>query len=306
MKVLVTGGAGYLGSVLVPMLLDDGHEVVVFDKLNFSVISILHYAVSERVQIVVGDVRDTEALARAAEGCDAVVHLAAIVGFPACAADPTLAESTNLGGTRNVVEALDGRPMIFASTGSAYGAVDGVCTEDTPINPVSLYGHTKAEGERLSREKGAVALRFATVFGVAPRLRLDLLVNDFVYKAIHERSIVLYEGHFRRTFLHIKDAARAIVFALNNYAKMTGEAYNVGDESMNYTKRDIAQIIRQKVPYNLYEADIGHDQDQRDYAVSYEKIRKLGYGVEIDLDTGVNELIKIVPLVVERSVYRNV
>lgn len=306
MKVMVTGGAGYLGSALVPMLVSEGHDVVVYDKLNFGVHSILHYATSPQVEIVRADVRDKETLSRAAADCDAFIHLAAIVGVPACAAEPTLTESTNLGGTRNIVEIAGNRPLVFASTGSTYGAVEGLCTEETPINPLSLYGSTKAEGESMCRDQGAVALRFATVFGVAPRMRLDLLVNDFVYKAIHEKVIVLYEGHFRRTFLHVRDAARAIRFAFNNHATMGGEAYNIGHESMNYTKRQIAKLVQEKVDYNLYEADIGQDLDQRDYAVSYEKIRNLGYDVETNLDAGIDELIKLIPLFHEHSVFRNI
>ena len=299
-------GAGYLGGTLVPMLINDGHEVVVYDRLNFGVHSILNFAASPQVTIVQDDVRDKDAMARAAEDCDGFIHLAAIVGVPACAADPNTTETTNLGGTRNIVEIAGSRPLVFASTGSTYGAVNDICTEETPINPLSLYGHTKAEGEHMAREQGAVALRFATVFGVAARMRLDLMVNDFVYKAIHEKVIVLYEGHFRRTFLHVNDAARAIQFAFNNHSTMEGEAYNVGHESMNYTKREIAKLVQEKVDYNLYEADIGQDADQRDYEVSYEKIRKLGYDIETDLDMGIDELIKVVPHFNERSTFRNI
>ena len=306
MKVMVTGGAGYLGSMLVPMLIKEGHDVVVYDKLNFGIHSILPFAASKQVQIVRGDVRNKDQLAHAADGCDAFIHLAAIVGVPACAAEPTLTESTNLIGTRNVIDVAGSRPLVFASTGSTYGAVNDICTEETPINPLSLYGSTKAEGEFMAREQGAVALRFATVFGLAPRMRLDLLVNDFVYKAIHEKVIVLYEGHFRRTFLHVRDAARAILFAFNNHATMEGEAFNVGHETLNYTKREIAKIIQQKIDYNLYEADIGQDADKRDYEVSYEKIRSRGYDIETDLNRGIDELIKVIPLFNEHSPFRNI
>lgn len=306
MKVMVTGGAGYLGAVLVPMLVEEGHDVVVYDKLNFGVHSVLNFAGSDQVTFVRADVRDIDALHRAAEGCDAFIHLAAIVGVPACAAEPTLTETTNLTGTRNMIKVAGRRPLVFASTGSTYGAVNGICTEETHINPLSSYGRTKAEGERMCRDQGAVALRFATVFGVAPRMRLDLLVNDFVYKAIHEKVIVLYEGHFRRTFLHVKDAARALLFAFNNHQIMQGEAYNIGDESMNYTKRDIAKLVQKKIDYNLYEADIGQDLDQRDYEVSYEKVRKLGYNVQTDMDKGIDELIKVIPLFREHSDFRNI
>ena len=187
--------------------------------------------------------RDEEVVKQALDQQDLVIHLAAIVGYPACAADPGRAVSTNVDGTRNIVKNLAGRKLIFASTGSTYGKVDGICNEDTPIDPLTLYGSTKWEAEQLVTAAGGVALRFATVFGASPRLRLDLLVNDFVYQALHNRQIILYEGHFRRTFLHSQDAARSYLFAIDYYDKMSGQAFNVGDDSMNYTNREVAQLI---------------------------------------------------------------
>ncbi len=293
MRILVTGGAGYLGTLLVPMLLERGQRVVLFDNFTWGLKPILHFAADEGLSIVTGDVRNADALAAAGEGCEAVMHLAAIVGYPACAADPHLAYAVNVDGTRNVVAAAGGRPVIFASTGSTYGKVEGICTEDTPIAPLTLYGSTKREAEQLVAGAGGVSLRFATVFGVSPRLRLDLLVNDFVYQAVSHRQIILYEGHFRRTFLHARDAARAFVFALDHLDAMRGQAFNVGDESMNYTKRDVALRIRDQVDYYLHEAQVGQDADRRDYEVSYARLRGLGYAAGTPLDEGIRELVKV-------------
>jgi len=305
-KVLVTGGAGYVGSVLTPMLLADGHEVVLLDRFLWGVKPVLHFAGHERLEIVEGDVRDAAAVRAAAQGCDAAAHLAAIVGYPACAADPHRAVSTNVEGTRNVADALQGRPTVFASTGSTYGKVEGVCTEATPIAPLTLYGSTKSEAEKMIVDKGGVGLRLATVFGVSPRMRLDLLVNDFVYQALHNRQIVLYEGHFRRTFLDVADAARSFVFTLNHLDRMKGETFNVGDEAMNYTKREVAQHIRAFVDYYLHEADVGSDSDKRDYEVSYAKIKQLGYAASTTLDEGIQKLVKVLRHVRITSEWSNV
>jgi nucleoside-diphosphate-sugar epimerase len=306
MKILVTGGAGYLGALLIPSLLDGGREVVLFDNFAFGVRPILHFASHPRLEIIRGDVRDTAAVKAILGKADCVMHLAAVVGFPACAADPDAARSINTQGAANVAAALSQNQIsIFASTGSAYGKVAGVCDEATPIAPLTLYGETKAEGEKMFADKGGVGLRFATVFGVSPRLRLDLLVNDFVYQALHSRQIILYEGHFRRTFLHARDAAAAFVFALENFEAMRGEAFNVGDEKMNYTKRDIARAVGEKTDYYLHEADIGEDLDRRDYEVSYAKIKKLGYRADITLDAGIDELIKVLLHLHIRSEWRN-
>jgi nucleoside-diphosphate-sugar epimerase len=209
-------------------------------------------------------------------------------------------------GTRNVVEAIGGQWLMFASTGSTYGKVEGLCTEDTPIAPLTLYGSTKWEAERMVIDKGGVALRFATVFGLSPRLRLDLLVNDFVYQAVSNRQIILYEGHFRRTFLHARDAAEAYLFTLANHERMKGQAFNVGDESMNYTKRQIALKIREHVDFYLHEAEVGQDLDKRDYEVSYEKLKGLGFSAGIDLDRGIDELVRVLRHLHVTNEWRNV
>jgi nucleoside-diphosphate-sugar epimerase len=306
MKVLVTGGAGYLGSLLCPVLLEEGHEVILFDAFLWGVKPILHFVSNPGLEIVMGDIRDAGVLRPLIARADAIVHLAAIVGYPACAADPVLAESTNVGGTQNVVSLCSKhQPLVFACTGSTYGQVDGVCTEETPINPLTLYGRTKSEGEKMALSRGGVSLRFATVFGVSPRLRLDLLVNDFCYQAYHNRFIVMFEGHHRRTFLHARDAAAAILFALARHEDMRGKSFNVGSDDMNYTKVEVAGKVMEYQPFYLHQADVGRDEDKRDYEVSYSRIRSLGFKAAYSLDDGIRELLRVVPYIRMTSEWRN-
>ena len=293
-NILVTGGAGYVGTILIPQLLDKGYKVTLFDRFMWGYRPILHFASNSNLRIIKGDIRDKSLIAEEVNNHDIILHLAAIVGYPACSADPNQAETTNVGGTKNICSVIsDNQMLIFASTGSTYGKVDGICTEETPINPLSLYGSTKWEAEKMILDKKGVGLRFATVFGISPRLRLDLLVNDFVYQAIHFKQIVLFEGYYKRTFLHVKDAVNSYLFAIDNYYKMRGKAYNVGDEKMNYTKKDIALAINEKVEYYLHEANIGKDLDKRDYEVSYEKIKMLGFQSKVILSEGIDELVKV-------------
>jgi len=200
-----------------------------------------------------------------------------------------------------------GQRLIFASTGSTYGKVLGVATEETPIAPLTLYGKTKRDAEMLIRDSNIdhIILRFATVFGSSPRMRIDLLINDFVYQALHNRQIVLFEGHFRRTFLHSTDAAAIYPFALEHFDAMRGNVYNVGDESMNYTKRDIALKIKESVDFYLHEAQVGTDPDQRDYEVDYSRLKSLGFRAKVDLDDGIKELVKILRVMTITNPLRN-
>jgi nucleoside-diphosphate-sugar epimerase len=307
-KVLITGGAGYIGSVLAPMLLAEGHHLTIFDSLMYGALPLLGFSVHPRLEIVKGDVRDAPIVARVVKDHDWIFHLAAIVGYPACAADPHLSTTTNVEGTRNVVAAMGrGQRLIFASTGSTYGKVDGVATEETPIAPLTLYGRNKRDAEMLIRDSGRehVILRFATVFGSSPRMRLDLLVNDFVYQALHNRQIVLFEGYFRRTFLHSTDAAAVYPFAMTHFETMCGKVYNVGDEAMNYTKRDVALKIKDCVDYYLHEAPTGTDPDQRDYEVDYGRLQSLGFRAKVGLDEGIRELVKILRVLTISNPLRN-
>jgi nucleoside-diphosphate-sugar epimerase len=307
-KVLITGGAGYIGSVLVPMILEKGHEVTIFDSLMFGAQPLLGFCSHPRLNIVKGDVRDAAAVAKVMRDPDWILHLAAIVGYPACAADPTLSVTTNVDGTKNILDQMGrGQRLVFASTGSTYGKVLGVANEETPIAPLTLYGQTKRDAEMLIRDSGRQhsILRFATVFGSSPRMRLDLLVNDFVYQALHNRQIVLFEGYFRRTFLHSSDAAAIYPFAMENFEAMSGKVFNVGDESMNYTKREIAMKIKEYVDFYLHEAQVGSDPDQRDYEVDYSRLKALGFRAKVDLDGSIQELVKILRVLTISNPLRN-
>lgn len=307
-KVLITGGAGYIGSVLTPMILEQGHEVTIFDSLMFGAQPLLGFSSHPKLNIIKGDIRDAPAVAKAVGDHDWILHLAAIVGYPACAADPQLSVATNVDGTKNVLAAMGmGQRLIFASTGSTYGKVLGVANEETPIAPLTLYGRTKRDAEMLIRDSGRqhTILRFATVFGSSPRMRLDLLVNDFVYQALHNRQIVLFEGYFRRTFLHSSDAAAIYPFAMQNFDAMSGKVFNVGDESMNYTKREIALKIKEYVDYYLHEAQVGSDPDQRDYEVDYSRLKSIGFRAKVDLDGSIQELVKILRVLTIFNPLRN-
>jgi nucleoside-diphosphate-sugar epimerase len=308
MKVLVTGGAGYIGAVLVPQLLERRYRVRVLDSLMYGGNSLLPLVRHEGFEFVRGDVRDARVVREAMQGCDAVIHLAAIVGFPACRKYPELASSVNVDGTKVVADAAGAdRLVLFGSTGSNYGAlVDDVCTEETPLHPLTLYGKTKTAAERYIMENcAAVAYRFATAFGISPRMRLDLLVNEFVYTAIKMRYLVVYEARFMRTFIHVHDIARSFLFAIENSRRMRGQVYNVGSEKMNYSKAEVCEMIRARVDHYLHYADFGQDADKRDYVVSYRKIGDLGFETTISLEQGIDELVRGVEILEFKTPYTN-
>ena len=308
MRILVTGGAGYIGCELVPMLLERGYRVRVFDNLMYGGNGLLPCFRNPQFEFVAGDIREAAAVRAALRDCEAVIHLAAIVGFPACRKYPDLARSVNVEGTRVIAEAVGrGRLVLFGSTGSNYGALEQeVCTEETPLQPLSLYGQTKTEAERhLMESCNTIAYRFATAFGLSPRLRLDLLVNDFVYTALKMRYLVVYEADFMRTFIHVHDIARSFLFALDNAGKMAGQVYNVGSEDMNFSKAQVCDLIRARVDYYLHYADVGRDADRRNYAVSYKKINQLGYRTTLSLEAGIDELVRGLQTLETKSPYSN-
>ena len=308
MKVLVTGGAGYVGSVVVRQLLAGGHQVHVVDNLMFGGETMLPLFINHNFGFSKVDICDRASLQAEMDGVDAVVHLAALVGYPLCKKMPDRAVEVNVNGTRNVIETMpqDAR-LIYASTGSNYGEVTGVCTEDTPLNPLSLYGRVKTEAEELCMSRSnSIALRFATAYGLSPRPRLDLMINDFCWQAIHQRYLVVYEKHFRRTFIHVLDIARAIVHMLECFDSLEHNVFNVGHESLNFTKEDIVKLIKQRVDFLVYFAEFGKDEDRRDYEVDYSRIRSTGFEVSVDIEQGLSELINGLKLLEIRNPYGNV
>lgn len=308
-RILVTGGAGYIGAILVPRLLADGYSVRVYDNLHYGQCALMDVVGHSDLDVVRGDVRDPKALGAAMEDIDAVIHLAGLVGAPVCHRDPELSEAINVTGTKNVVMAALYRPVLFPSTGSSYGHVaSGMCTEETPIAPLSEYADQKARAENYVRSYAMewTIFRFATAFGASPRPRLDLLPNDFVHRAVTQRALVVYEAEFRRTFIHVSDMAGVFVFALSNWPKVKGEVFNVGDGRMNFTKRQVVEKIVARVPgciLNL--SDDGKDPDARNYAVDYTKINGTGFQCKTDFDQGLDELFKAEKLLTVRNPYSN-
>ena len=307
-KVLLTGGAGYVGSVLCERLLASGMAVTVLDKLDYGIAPLtpfMNVVTHDDFQCVRGDVRNKQLVKELVDRHDVVLHLAAVVGFPACAADPQMATETNVEGSRNVAEAVSkDQVFVYASTGSTYGLVNGVCTEDTPISPLSHYGHTKAEAEKICQGAGAACLRFATIFGGSPCMRFDLLVNNFVYHAVRKRYLVIYEGKHRRTFLHVRDAANSYLLTIENFDKTRGAIFNVGANSLNFTKREVADAVAKSYPMYIHEAAVGKDADCRNYQVDYLKFSSLGFEAEVTLEEGISEVGEIAALVESANPWR--
>jgi nucleoside-diphosphate-sugar epimerase len=309
MRILVTGGAGFVGSTLVPMLLEQGHRVRVLDNLKFGGHGLLPCCQNRFFELQKGDVCDPAAARKSLDGIDAIIHLAAIVGYPACKKEPQLAQSVNVDGTRNLLaHRSPDTKFLFASTGSIYGSIpDYICNEDTPRAPITLYGETKAAAEQMVLDAGnGVAYRFATAFGASNRMRLDLMPNDFTYQAVKNRNLIVYEGGFKRTFVHVRDMARSFIFALERWNEVKDDVYKVGHETMNFTKEDVARKILEHVDYYLHFAEVGSDADQRNYEVSYEKIRKKGFETTVDLDRGIAELVRAAQLIEFQNPFANV
>lgn len=297
LHILVTGGAGYLGSIMVPAFLDAGHRVTVLDNFMFKQNPLAHVCANPDFDVVRGDARDEGLIKGAIKDVDVVIPLAALVGAPLCNNDQLGTTTINRDAVVMLTKLLSkDQRILMPITNSGYGIGEKgkFCTEETPLRPISLYGTTKVEAEAAVLERGnAISFRLATVFGMAPRFRLDLLVNDFVYRAVHDRAVVLFEADFKRNYIHIRDVARAFLHGLENFDAMKNEPYNVGLSDANLSKRELCEKIREHVPgFVFMEAPIGEDPDKRDYIVSNEKIEATGFMPAYALDDGIAELIK--------------
>ena len=297
LNILVTGGAGYLGSIMVPELLRLGHKVTVADTFMFGQTSLSEVCFMDNFTIVKGDIRNKELLKELVKDKDVIIPLAALVGAPLCNRDEIGTLTINRDAIQTLSDLLSKEQRVLMPiTNSGYGVgQDGIyCTEETPLNPISTYGKTKVEAEAIILQReNSISFRLATVFGMSPRMRLDLLVNDFTYRAVNDGFIVIFEGHFKRNYVHVRDVARAFIHGIENFDKMKGEAYNVGLSDANLSKIELCERIKQQVPnFTILEAEIGKDPDQRNYIVSNDKIEGTGFKTQFSLDMGIKELIK--------------
>jgi nucleoside-diphosphate-sugar epimerase len=304
MKVLITGGAGYLGSTLTKHLLEAGYSVTVLDNLMYDQVTLLHLFSNPKFQFELGDVRDKKLLQELVGLNDVIIPLAAIVGMPACKANPELTVAVNYQQVADIVEVLRGdQKLILPNTNSQYGSSDSIITEESPFNPLSLYAKTKCDAENTMLEKGnGVSLRLATVFGVSPRMRTDLLVNDFVYKSVVDGYLVLFEAHFKRNYIHVQDIARTFQFIIENYEKCKGHAFNVGLSTANLSKLELAETIKKYIPsLVIKQDDFKEDFDKRNYIVSNDKLEALGWKPIYDLDYGIKQLISAYKIVINKN-----
>jgi len=310
-NVLVTGGAGYIGSVLVPILLAEGHPVTVVDNFLYGQASLLDCCYHPNLTVIRGDARDERLMPNLIRQADVIIPLACLTGGPICERKPLEAKSVNLEAVKGILQWRNrSQRLLFPTTNSGYGVgQEGIfCTEETPLRPISTYGRLKVEAEQCVLEAGnSITLRLATAFGISPRMRLDLLVNDFVYRAMTDRFLVLFQGHFKRNFIHVRDVARAVLHCLKNFDAMKGEPYNVGLSDANLSKKELCEEIRKQVPdFTFTEDPNGQDPDQRNYVVSNEKIEKSGFRPATSLQAGITELIKGYQVIRARNGFANV
>lgn len=310
MKILVTGGAGYIGAILVPELLKKEHEVIVVDSLMYQQTSLLDVCFHSKLSLIRGDVRDDRILKNLISKVDAILPLACLTGAPICEREAAAAKAINYDAIQKIL-AMKSRDqiLIFPSTNSGYGVgeKDVYCDEDSPMRPISLYARLKVDIEEILLERGdCVTMRFATVFGASPRMRLDLLVNDFTYRAVTDRFIVLFEPHFKRNYLHIRDAAAAFVHALDHYESMKGRPYNVGISNANLSKWELCELIKKHVSeFYFVAAEIGGDPDKRNYIVSNARMESTGFKTAIGIDQGIQELLKAFQMI-RRNQHSNI
>jgi nucleoside-diphosphate-sugar epimerase len=310
MKILVTGGAGYIGSILVPMLLQKGHEVTVLDNFLYQQTSLLDCCSYKTFNIVRGDVRDERILKDLVPKFDVLLPLACLTGAPLCAREPITAKLVNFDAVKMIADLKSkAQFLVFPCTNSGYGiGQEGIhCTEETPMKPISLYGRLKVEIETYLLNRGdCVTFRFATIFGASPRMRLDLLVNDFVYRAVTDRFVVLFEPHFKRNYLHIRDAARAFIHVVENYDAMKGKPYNAGLSEANLSKWELCEVIKKHVTdFQFLVSNVGEDPDKRNYIVSNARIEATGFKTMVGMDEGIEELIKAFRII-QRNQFSNV
>ena len=309
-KVFITGGAGYIGSVLAPALLRAGWRVTVLDNLMFGQTSLLDCCHEPGFEMLRGDACDERLVKAGMEGADYIIPLACLTGAPLCDRNPAEAKRVILDGLDVILKLRSKEQrLMYPTTNSGYGIGEKgkFCTEETPLRPVSLYGRLKNDAEaKILGAGNSLTFRLATAFGVSPRMRLDLLVNDFTYRAVNDRFIVLFEAHFKRNYIHVRDVAKAFMHGMENFDRMKGTMYNLGLSDANLSKMELCGVIKKQVPdFYVTEAAVGEDPDKRDYIVSNEKIEKTGYKPDVGLDAGVTELLKAFRIV-KRNQYANV
>ncbi len=310
MKILITGGAGYIGSVLTPTLLAQGYEVTVLDNFMFRQTSLADCCQYDTFNVVRGDCRDQALMTQLLKDADVIIPLAALVGAPLCSRDQVGTRTINQEAVEMICRlASPQQRILMPVTNSGYGIGEAgkYCTEESPLRPISLYGVTKVEAEKAVLEReNSITFRLATVFGMSPRMRTDLLVNDFVYRAVYDRAVVIFEGHFKRNYIHIRDVAKVFLHGIENFETMKGKPYNVGLEDANLSKLELCAEIQKYLPNFVYlEAPIGEDPDKRDYIVSNQRILSTGYEPEWPLSRGIRELIKGYTIL-RNSIYSNV
>lgn len=296
-RVLITGGAGYLGSILTEHLLDRSYQVIVLDNLMYGEQNLFHLCADPNFEFICGDVRDETLITRLLKRCDVIIPLAAIVGASACDRDPFMATSINLDAVRMINRLRSPEQLlVYPTTNSGYGTKTGelFCTEETPLEPLSLYGRTKTDAEtEVLASANSITLRLATVFGMSPRMRMDLLVNHFVHAALTDGYLVIFEKDFKRNYVHIRDVADCFIHCIENAANMTGRTYNVGLDEANLSKEELALKIKEHLPgFFIHCAEIGTDPDQRNYIVSNRRLREAGFTAQRSLDDGIRELLK--------------
>ncbi len=297
MKILITGGSGYIGSILTEMLLKDKFKVIVVDNFMYNQTSLNHLCADRNLEIINADVRNVDVIKKYISKCDLIIPLAAIVGAPACDRDPINSKLINKNSILDLFKIVSkNQAIIMPTTNSAYGSGDknNLCDEKSSLNPISSYAKDKVHIEKeLMQKENVISLRLATVFGMSPRMRLDLLVNDFVFRAVFDKFIVLYESHFKRNYIHLSDVSRAFIHSIKNFEKMKSEIYNVGLSNANLSKRELCEIIKLKInELNIIINDFNKDPDQRNYIVSNKKIEKSGFIPKISIEEGIDELIK--------------